>query len=113
MGDAAGSDPSGPAAKLSRLHSARTAGIGAAERNENALLAKEQGNLKVITRLYERLTLADSTALPDLNALPSELTSSTVGALFLTTQDMLDDAFELVRLNRRDLAAAQNQAALI
>ncbi|HTD06317.1 response regulator [Undibacterium sp.] len=85
------------------------------EANENALLDREQSNLKVLSRLYERLanTASFSTTPLRVNATTTELTTSTVSALFLTTQDMSEDAFELVRLNRLDLAAAQDQALLI
>ncbi len=86
------------------------------EANENALLERELLNLKVITNLYDRLTSATLSLgnAPTIGAATStELTASTVSALFLTTQDMLDDALELARLNRLDLTEAQNQAARI
>ncbi|MBC7514812.1 MAG: response regulator, partial [Herminiimonas sp.] len=80
---------------------------------ENALLAKERANLEVMTRLYEKLRAIDM-AMP-LGASeknPNEKrTLSVLSALFLTTQDMLDDAFELVRLNRQELIDSQDQAA--
>jgi len=85
------------------------------EANENALLEKEKANLAVLVRLYERLAIAASNSPTSLNtnANTTELTASTVSALFLTSQDMLDDALELLRLNRLDLVAAQDQAVLI
>ena len=80
---------------------------------ENALLAKVSANLDVLSNLYKKLRAID-TAIPIGAAektLSEKRTLSIVSALFLTTQDMLDDAFELIRVNRQDLIDSQNQAA--
>ena len=66
---------------------------------ERGLLARERDNLAVLARLYGRL----GAGAPAYD---------TIGALFLTTQDMSDDAFELMRLNRADLEAAQRRLTL-
>ncbi len=80
---------------------------------ENALLAKEKANVDVLANLYERLCAID-TAVPlgaGEKTLSEKRTLSVLNALFLTTQDMLDDAFELIRLNRQDLVNSQSDAA--
>ncbi|MES2354048.1 MAG: PAS domain S-box protein [Pseudomonadota bacterium] len=83
------------------------------EANENALLAKEKINFEILSRLYEKLVNADSVSImtPHTDTAALEVTANSVSTLFLVTQDMLDDAFELVRLNRLDLEAAQTRAA--
>ncbi|MEC5216475.1 PAS domain S-box-containing protein [Actimicrobium sp. GrIS 1.19] len=75
------------------------------EAGQNILLDKEKANLAVLTTLYASLVSPDSLAMagPDGNARSMERTGITVSALFLTTADMADDAFELIRLNRIDL----------
>jgi PAS domain S-box-containing protein len=85
------------------------------EAKENGLLARERTNLDVIVQLYERLSQVDSAPVVAVagNSEAAERAASTVSALFLTTQDMLDDAFELVRLNRLDLERSQNHAAAL
>ena len=85
------------------------------EANEAALLERERVNLTMVVLLYERLTHADTAqaVTPAGEAAATERAASSLSALFLTTQDMLDDAFELVRLNRLDLERSQNQAALL
>ncbi|MES2825161.1 MAG: response regulator [Pseudomonadota bacterium] len=81
--------------------------------SENALLAKEKNNLKVLANLYGRLTnIRSAVNVPFYAVETQDRTTITASALFLTTQDMLDNAFELVNLNRIDLAKAQNQAAI-
>jgi two-component system, sensor histidine kinase and response regulator len=80
---------------------------------ENTLLVKEKNNLNVLINLYGRLTNLRSNAnVPFYATETQDRTTITASALFLTTQDMLDNAFELVNLNRIDLARAQNQAAI-
>ena len=80
---------------------------------ENALLAKEQANLAVLERLYKRLVSSSDLTLsaPDFGDPARVALASTLSALFLTTQDMIDDAFELIRLNRVGLEASQDRAA--
>ena len=80
---------------------------------ENALLAKEQANLETLVSLYEKLKTGDMVIAidPGVKSLNEKRLRSVMSGLFLTTQDMLDDAFELVRLNRQELIESQNQAA--
>ena len=80
---------------------------------ENALLKKEQANLAVLERLYKRLVSSTALALtfPDPDDPARVAVASTLSALFLTTQEMTDDAFELIRLNRVGLEASQDRAA--
>lgn len=81
--------------------------------SKSALLIKEKNNLKVLVNLYDKLTNVGSDAKVPFSAVETQdRTTITASALFLTTQDMLDHAFELVSLNRIDLAKAQNQAAI-
>ena len=80
---------------------------------ENALVAKENANLDVLMNQYDKLRTID-TAMPlgtNEKNLNEKRTLGVLSALFLTTQDMLDDAFELVRMNRQDLIDSQNRAA--
>jgi PAS domain S-box-containing protein len=83
------------------------------EDDENALLKKERANLEVLANLYTRLVSGSQRLLtmPQANDLSQLAVAGTVSALFLTTQDMVDDAFELVRLNRVGLEASQERAA--
>ena len=67
------------------------------ESREQALLDRERSNLAVIGRLFDGLSAATDSA----------RTASAVSALFLTTEQMASDAFELIRLNRDDLQRAQ------
>ncbi|GAA4034808.1 ATP-binding protein [Actimicrobium antarcticum] len=78
------------------------------------LLDKQKANLKIIAPLYARLLSADSVpiATPHANSDALERTAMTVSALYLTTQDMFDDTFELLRLNRLDLDAAHLRLAI-
>jgi signal transduction histidine kinase/DNA-binding response OmpR family regulator/HPt (histidine-containing phosphotransfer) domain-containing protein len=69
------------------------------EGRQQALLDRERGNLAVIERLFDSLT----------GAADSARTASVVSALFLTTEQMASDAFELMRMNRDDLQRAQAQ----
>jgi PAS domain S-box-containing protein len=71
-------------------------------RAENLLLARERANLEVLDRLFKRLTASGN--------VPASHNGPIVSALFLTTQDMLDDGFDLMRLIRLDLEAAQRRA---
>lgn len=75
------------------------------EGRQRALLDRERSNLAVIERLFDSLT----------GATDSARTASAVSALFLTTEQMASDAFELIRMNRDDLQRAQaryNQVVL-
>ncbi len=76
------------------------------ELDEVALLERERDNLIVLDRLFRRLDQTVPGA-PDLR------TGAIVSAMFISTQQMLDDAIELMRLNRRDLESAQRQAAWV
>jgi PAS domain S-box-containing protein len=69
----------------------------------NGLLQREREQLDILARQFERLA-ATSKDYP-------ELLASNVSALFLTTQDMGDDAYELMRLERQQLEEAQQMAA--
>ncbi|MES2318469.1 MAG: response regulator [Pseudomonadota bacterium] len=75
---------------------------------ENLLLEREKANLAVLDRLFKRL-LAGTTSAPD--SLPGQ-TNTVVSALFLTTQDMLDDGFDLMGQIRKDLERAQLRATI-
>jgi len=78
-----------------------------------ALLTKEKENVVIIQKLYRSL-LGLNAATPlggKTNILIEDRTLGTVSALFLTTQDMLDDAFELIQLNRQGLIQSQDRAA--
>jgi PAS domain S-box-containing protein len=94
-----------------RRHASVTRALEAhqySERAENLLLEREKANLAVLDRLFKRLT-AGNAATPDG---PPRQTDPIVSALFLTTQDMLDDGFDLMRLNRLGLEAAQRRAII-
>lgn len=67
------------------------------EVKEQALLERERANLAVIGRLFEGVSGS-----PDRASM-----ASAVSALFLTTEQMASDAFELIRMNRDDLQRAQ------
>jgi len=69
------------------------------ESRQQALLDRERANLAVIGRLFDSLSAATDSA----------RTASAVSALFLTTEQMASDGFELVRMNRDDLQRAQAQ----
>lgn len=70
---------------------------------ENLLLAREKACLAVLDRLLRRI---ESNS-PETSGRRS---SAIVGALFLTSQKMLDDGFELMRLNRQGLEQAHHRA---
>ena len=99
------------ARQWSERHASVTAALAAhrySKRAENLLLERGKANLKVLDRLFKRLTpgaAAESAAM-------SRSSSTVVSALFLTTQDMLDDGFDLMRLIRLDLEAAQRRATI-
>ena len=80
---------------------------------ENTLLARERDNLALLARQYQRLESAPAIARRAGGSAGAELTANTVSMLFLTSQDMIDDASELLRQNRLDLRAAQNRASWI
>ena len=77
------------------------------ERAQNLLLEREKANLAVLDRLFQRLRagMADP-------AVRANRSGTVVSALFLTTQYMLDDGFDLMRLIRLDLEAAQQRATI-
>jgi PAS domain S-box-containing protein len=75
---------------------------------ENLLLERERANLAVLDRLFKRLA-GTAAAVP--GRLPHQ-DNTVVSALFLTTQDMLDDGFDLTRLIKLDLEAAQRRATV-
>ena len=77
-----------------------------AESNEIILLARENANLIAIERLFRRL---DST----VQGANSPQNTAIVGALFASSQKMLDDGFELMRLNRKRLERVQTEAAFV
>jgi PAS domain S-box-containing protein len=77
-------------------------------REASLLLERERANLAVLDRLFSRL---NATTEDTVNASPGR-SSTIVSALFLTTQDMLDDGFDLMRLIRLDLEAAQRRATV-
>ncbi|GEM_PF-5089224 len=90
---------------------ARMAGLGLAlaahqysSARENALLARERANLATLAGLYARM--ADAPLGREAGAaLPP-----TVASLFQTSQQMIDDATELLRQNRLAVRAAQQRA---
>ena len=77
------------------------------ERAQNLLLEREKANLVVLDRLFSRLRagMVDP-------AVRANRSGTIVSALFLTTQNMLDDGFDLMRLIRLDLEAAQQRATI-
>ncbi len=78
------------------------------ERAQNLLLEREKANLVVLDRLFQRLrsgTAGGPQAAPGRSG-------TIMSALFLTTQNMLDDGFDLMRLIRLDLEAAQRRATI-
>lgn len=77
------------------------------ERAQNLLLEREKANLVVLDRLFERLRAG-----MDDPAVRANRSGTIVSALFLTTQNMLDDGFDLMRLIRLDLEAAQQRATI-
>ncbi len=70
---------------------------------ENALLAREKSGLAVLDRLFRRIE-------NNPPGLTDRRNAAIVSALFLTTQEMLEGGFDLIRLNRRGLERAQNRA---
>ncbi len=99
-----------------RSHVARfrqsLAGRSFGNASQDALLARERANLELLARQFERLMGTGHVANGSASGPQAALVASTASALFLTTQDMLDDAYELMRLNRADLATAEKLAAL-
>ena len=83
------------------------AGHHYSERAENLLLERERANLVVLDRLFRRLA-AD--AVPPNG--PHRQANTVVSALFMATQDMQDDGFDLMRLIRIDLERAQLRATV-
>ncbi len=73
---------------------------------QSSLLAREKANLVVIDRLFRQLN-----GQPYQSA--DRRATVIVSALFMTSQEMLDDGLELIRLNQRDLEAAQQRATRI
>jgi PAS domain S-box-containing protein len=71
--------------------------------DEQALLEREKAGVAVLDRLFRRL---EGRALVSGDV----RTGPVVSALFTATQDMLDDGFELSRINQIDLDQAQRQA---
>ncbi len=71
------------------------------ERAQSMLLARERANLVVLDRLFQRFS-----------SNPHVPANTIVSAMFVTTQDMLDDGFDLMRLIRLDLERAQLQATI-
>ncbi|MES2949600.1 MAG: response regulator [Pseudomonadota bacterium] len=77
------------------------------ESQQTALLEKLKSLLTVMERLYGQLVKVDA------GANNVELTARIVSELFVGSQEMLDDAFELMRLSRLDVEAAQSDAHFI
>ena len=99
------------ARQWSEHHASVTAALAAhkySKRAENLLLEREKANLKVLDRLFKRLR-AVSAATPE--AAPSR-SGAIVSSLFITSQNMLDDGFDLMRLIRLDLEAAQRRTTI-
>jgi PAS domain S-box-containing protein len=69
------------------------------------LLQRERDNAAVLARQFERLV--------DPGQRAGEQSAAVVNSLFVTTQAMNDDAFELMRLERLALERAQQSAALL
>ena len=76
-----------------------------AEPEQQATLTRQRANLDVLERLHLRLARTGSNN--------PEQASATVSMMFLTSQDMIDDAYELMQLNRRDLQRAQERASVL
>ncbi len=74
--------------------------------DERALLAREKANLVVIDRLFSQLDGKPYSS-------DDRRTSAIISALFVTSQEMLDDALDLINLNQRDLEVAQQRATRI
>ena len=75
---------------------------------ENQLLAREKANMATLDRLFQRIELDPEGG----SEARRKKNGAIVSALFLTAQDMLDDGFELMRLNRIELEAAQQRATV-
>ena len=73
------------------------------EAEENVLLAREKAGLAVLDRLFMRIERNPP-------ATTGRRSSAITSALFLTSQKMLDDGFELMQLNRHGLEQAYNRA---
>jgi PAS domain S-box-containing protein len=76
------------------------------EPDQANLVAKEQQNLTVISGLYDKLVDTDFQS----KGMDSELGAHIVNELFVATEEMLDDAFELMRISRLKVETAQTQA---
>ncbi len=74
------------------------------EAPQQAALVRQRANLEVLARLHARLIGAGENA---------DQTSATVSMLFLTSQDMIDDAYDLMQSNRLDLQRAQERASAL
>ena len=79
--------------------------------HDRALLEQQKANLEVLNRLFPRLAAAAPE--PHADVANPQAYAAVLSALFLTTQDMIDDAFELVRLNRLDLLASHASASRV
>ena len=75
---------------------------------ETRLLERERHNLAMLARLFRSITPASE----GITEAARRKNAALVSSVFLTTQDMLDDAFELMRLNRISLEAAQRFATI-
>ena len=80
---------------------------------ETVLLARERDNLGVLARQYQRLEGVPAIAQRAGDSAGAELTASTVSMLFLTSQDMIDGAAELLQHNRLGLQHAQERASWV
>jgi PAS domain S-box-containing protein len=76
------------------------------EPDQANLVAKEQQNLTVIAGLYDKLVDTDFQA----KGMNSELGSHVINELFAASEEMLDDAFELMRVSRIRVENAQAEA---
>lgn len=82
---------------------------------EAILIARERENAEVVGTLFARLDSINRrhAGLPPAGSTDAELRAVTVSGLNVTTQEMVDDGFELMRMNRSDLQRAQNIAVAI